>query len=199
MDELKTERTLIKAKATKQRLADIEQAARQALDDPVETVPLDRLITGDAVELVGLGKVGTLLESPQDKKRIRVRVGDTEVSVVRSGLRGIARGSAAKAGSAQARPHLPRYRLSGPPADGGATPVLDLRGKMPDEAIELTVAALDQAALIESPLLRIIHGHGTGRLKTVIRDYLRESPYVACFRAGERAEGGDGVTIVELR
>ncbi|MER3423229.1 MAG: hypothetical protein C4293_08350, partial [Nitrospiraceae bacterium] len=61
------------------------------------------------------------------------------------------------------------------------------------------IATLDRAALAGSPSLRIIHGHGTGRLKTVLRDYLKASPYVSAFRAGERAEGGDGVTIVELK
>ncbi|MBM4124178.1 MAG: Smr/MutS family protein, partial [Nitrospira sp.] len=61
------------------------------------------------------------------------------------------------------------------------------------------VAALDRSALSGAPFLRIIHGHGTGRLKAALRDYLKSSPYVSAFRSGERAEGGDGVTIVELR
>ena len=37
-----------------------------------------------------------------------------------------------------------------------------------------------------------------GVLKKAIRDYLSESPYVAKFRAGEDAEGGDGVSVVDL-
>ena len=48
------------------------------------------------------------------------------------------------------------------------------------------------------PFLRIIHGHGTGKLKASLRVYLKGSPYVAEFRAGDRSEGGDGVTIVRL-
>ncbi len=84
-------------------------------------------------------------------------------------------------------------------AEAEAATVLDLRGRMADEALDATVAALDRAALAGAPLLRIIHGHGTGRLKAVIRDYLKSSPYVSAFRAGERAEGGDGVTVVELK
>ena len=70
---------------------------------------------------------------------------------------------------------------------------------MADEALESTIAALDRAALAGSPFMRLIHGHGTGRLRSVLRSYLSESPYVASFRSGERAEGGDGVTIVELK
>jgi DNA mismatch repair protein MutS2 len=77
--------------------------------------------------------------------------------------------------------------------------VLDLRGAAADEAIDRTLAALDRAALASSPSLRIIHGHGTGRLKTTLRTYLKDSPYVSSFRPGERAEGGDGVTIVQLK
>ena len=77
--------------------------------------------------------------------------------------------------------------------------VLDLRGTTVDEAIDRTLAALDRAALGSSPSVRIIHGHGTGRLKTTLRAYLKDSPYVSSFRPGERAEGGDGVTIVTLK
>jgi DNA mismatch repair protein MutS2 len=61
------------------------------------------------------------------------------------------------------------------------------------------VAALDRATLAGVPFLRIIHGHGTGKLKASLRDYLKDSPYVTEFRAGDRGEGGDGVTIVKVR
>ena len=77
--------------------------------------------------------------------------------------------------------------------------VVDIRGKPADEALDEVVAALDRATLAASPFLRIIHGHGTGRLKASLRDYLKDSPYVTEFRAGDRSEGGDGVTIATLR
>ena len=76
--------------------------------------------------------------------------------------------------------------------------VVDVRGKAADEALDDVVAALDRATLAGAPFLRIIHGHGTGKLKASLRIYLKDSPYVAEFRAGDRAEGGDGVTIVKL-
>ncbi len=76
---------------------------------------------------------------------------------------------------------------------------MDVRGQAVDEALDQVVAALDRATLAGTPFLRIIHGHGTGRLKSALRDYLKSSPYVAEFRPGDRAEGGDGVTVAKLK
>jgi DNA mismatch repair protein MutS2 len=197
LDELKGERSLVKAKEAKQRLAAIEETARAHLVPEDEKVPLEYLSAGDRVEIVSLGATGTLLEAPLDKKRVRVRVGETEMSVAASllvGRTGVAEEQKPSQGWA---PPLKRAAMSG--LGGDAPAALDLRGKTAEEALEQTVAALDRAALAGAPSLRIIHGHGTGRLKAVLRDYLKASPYVAGFRVGERAEGGDGVTIAELR
>lgn len=196
MDELKRERTIEKAKAAKTKVAamDVEMAA------PPDTtgIPLDTLNVGDHVEVAGLGAHGTLLEAPAGRPRVRVRVGAAEMSVPTHGLVGLAKG--------QARPSRP----GGPPSavprrNWRAGPtiepemVLDVRGLAADEALDAVVARLDQAVLGGAPWLRIIHGHGTGKLKATLRDYLKGSPYVATFRSGERSEGGDGVTVVELR
>jgi DNA mismatch repair protein MutS2 len=77
--------------------------------------------------------------------------------------------------------------------------IIDVRGKAADDAIEMLESILDQAALGGTSLIRVIHGHGSGRLRQVLRDYLKGSPYVNTFRPGERAEGGDGVTVVTLK
>jgi DNA mismatch repair protein MutS2 len=77
--------------------------------------------------------------------------------------------------------------------------VVDVRGHAADEALEHVTAALDRATLEGVPSLRIIHGHGTGKLKAALRNYLKDSPYVVQARPGDRAEGGDGVTIVTIR
>jgi DNA mismatch repair protein MutS2 len=197
LEALKTERTFIKAKEAKQRLADLEVQARKEVVPEAESVPLEALTIGDHVEIVNLGATGTLLEAPQGKKRVRVRVGDAEMSVAVSLLVG---GLASQEPKATARStSLGPRTISSTMVDSDAPTVLDLRGKTADEALELTVAGLDRAALAGSPMLRVIHGHGTGRLKSAIREYLQGSPYVASFRPGERAEGGDGVTIVALK
>ena len=196
VEEIKRERTLVKAREAKQKLDDISAQARSRLAESGGTVPVGQLTAGDRVELSRLGKTGTLLEAPQGKKRVKVCVGDREMSVDISGLVGLA-GPHEPARAAPAVTSRPRDQPS--LAESETATVLDLRGRMADEALEMTVAALDRATLTGAALLRIIHGHGTGKLKAVIREYVKSSPYVATFRPGERAEGGDGVTVVELK
>ena len=58
---------------------------------------------------------------------------------------------------------------------------------------------LDQASLANLSPVTIIHGHGTGALKAAVRDFLSSSPYVAKFRVGEDSEGGDGVSVVDIK
>ncbi len=200
LEELKRERTLIKVRESKRELAEIGEKARDHLAPPAERVPLDQLAEGARVELAGLGTTGTLLEPPQGKRRVRVRVGTREVSVPASQLEGIGYETDRERERKQDESPRPQQFLGRPAAQVAEPPAaLDLRGRTAEEALDLTIAALDQAVLSGSPWLRLIHGHGTGRLRAVLRDYLNHSPYVASYRPGERAEGGDGVTIVTIR
>ncbi|MDH3744549.1 MAG: Smr/MutS family protein, partial [Acidobacteriota bacterium] len=57
---------------------------------------------------------------------------------------------------------------------------------------------LDRALLSSSPDVRIVHGHGTGRLKKAVRRHLERHPAVAGWRPGGDREGGDGATVVTL-
>jgi len=75
----------------------------------------------------------------------------------------------------------------------------DVRGERADDALRRIELCLDDAVLSGHSQITIVHGHGTGALKQVIREALSASPYVASFRAGEATEGGDGATIVTLR
>jgi DNA mismatch repair protein MutS2 len=199
VDSLKREQKLIKAKETKQRLSELEVKTRQALTPASEPIPVEQLTVGDAVEIVGLGMTGSLLETPQGKKRVRVKVGEGEILASVSNLVGIVQEPEATAGRPASSTSSPR-RI---PASNGLgldeQTVVDVRGQAADEALNQVVAALDRATVDGAPFLRIIHGHGTGRLKSVLREYLRGSPYVAEFRPGDKAEGGDGVTVAKLR
>ena len=68
-----------------------------------------------------------------------------------------------------------------------------------DEALDAADAFLDRAMKDDFGVAFIIHGHGTGALKSAIRGYVTDSPYVADSRPGQRGEGGDGVTVVWVR
>jgi DNA mismatch repair protein MutS2 len=147
------------------------------------------------VEVSGLGMTGTLLEAPQGKKRVRVKVGEGELLATVANLIGLARGQAAPKSSVSSSP---RRVSSGGGLGLDEQTVVDVRGKAADEALDDVIAALDRATMDGVPFLRVIHGHGTGKLKASLRVYLKDSPYVAEFRTGDRGEGGDGVTIVRL-
>jgi DNA mismatch repair protein MutS2 len=194
VDAVKGEQKLIKAKAAKQRLSELEAQTRAALTPAGTPIPLEQLSVGDQVEISGLGVTGTLLETPQGKKRVKVKVGQGEVLAAVANLVGLARG-------VEAQPPVlssPRRLSSGGGLGLDEQTVVDVRGKAADEALDEVVAALDRATLAGVPFVRIVHGHGTGKLKASLRDYLKNSPYVAEFRTGDRTEGGDGVTVVKL-
>ena len=75
---------------------------------------------------------------------------------------------------------------------------LDLRGQRVDDALDQVENLLNQAALSGVPEVRIVHGRGTGALRSAIREYLRGHPLTAS--AGPEEEGAnDGVTVVELK
>jgi len=198
VDALKGEQKLIKAKAAKQRLFEIEAQTRAELAPAAAPTPLAQLGVGDQVEISGLGMTGTLLETPLGKKRVRVKVGEGEVLATVANLVGLAPERTAQSKPAPS-PSSPRRFPSGGGLGLDEQTAVDVRGKAADEALDDVVAALDRATLAGMPFLRIIHGHGTGKLKAALRDYLKDSPYVSEFRAGDRAEGGDGVTIAKLR
>lgn len=75
---------------------------------------------------------------------------------------------------------------------------LDIRGYRVEDAIEELEIYLDKASVSNLTPVYIIHGHGTGALKSSVREYISTSPYVAKFRSGETSEGGDGVTVVDI-
>jgi DNA mismatch repair protein MutS2 len=199
LDELKRDQKLLRAKETKVRLIELEQEVRREVGEPQEPVSVEQLSVGDMVEVVGLGMTGTLLESPQGKKRVRLKVGEGEILANVASLAGIARIPQPSRSDPNKGPSAPPRRDSQAQASEDIQETFDVRGKTADEALDVVVAGLDRATLGGSPFVRIIHGHGTGRLKAALREYLKASPYVVTFRPGDRSEGGDGVTIVALR
>jgi DNA mismatch repair protein MutS2 len=77
-------------------------------------------------------------------------------------------------------------------------PELDLRGMTVDEAVTLVDQRLDEASRAGVPVVRIIHGKGTGALRAAVRDLLRKHALVRAQEPAAAREGGDGVTVVEM-
>ena len=75
---------------------------------------------------------------------------------------------------------------------------LDLRGARVEEALTALDRYLEDASLAGLARVSVIHGLGTGALRDAVRSDAAGHPLVRTVRAGERGEGGDGVTVVEL-
>ena len=76
---------------------------------------------------------------------------------------------------------------------------LDLRGMRVEDGLNALDMYLDTASLTNLGEVVIIHGHGTGAMKQAVREYFSISPYVKSYRAGGDSEGGDGVSVVEIK
>ncbi len=76
---------------------------------------------------------------------------------------------------------------------------LDLHTFRPGDLGELIPAYLAECAARDIRDIRIVHGKGTGTLRTTVHALLRRSPLVAAFRAGDELTGSWGATLVSLR
>jgi DNA mismatch repair protein MutS2 len=76
---------------------------------------------------------------------------------------------------------------------------LDMRGMRAGDVTELLDRYLNDAYLANLSEVRLVHGKGTGALRNVVRDVLATHPLVEKHAAGVQGEGGDGVTVAQLR
>ncbi|MDE7124428.1 MAG: Smr/MutS family protein, partial [Eubacterium sp.] len=76
---------------------------------------------------------------------------------------------------------------------------IDLRGQLVDEAIANLNLYIDKCVLNSISEIRIIHGKGTGALRSAVKDELKAHPNIKEFRLGVYGEGENGVTIATLK
>ena len=156
-------------------------------------VPPDNLCEGDTVLVQNYGTLGVLLETPNGKKKVRVKLGNLTTVVETGQLKGNARNP-----RAQKQPdpkfdvqvqtdHLSKTRTS-----------CDLRGMNSEDALNAMEQFLSQAIVNKVRHVKIIHGHGMGTIKKLARDFLETTGLCKSFHPGSREEGGDGITVVEL-
>ncbi len=102
---------------------------------------------------------------------------------------------------AQQKPKKTKFAASSQSHGDDAVDVsaeLNLVGQRVDEALDESDRFLDRSLLEGRQAVRIIHGFGTGRLRSALREHLRKHPAVKSWRAGNENEGGDGATIALL-
>ncbi len=207
LEEVKKSKTLSGLKQAKQRVREIQANIEEELHFGEEETPQTPQ-KGDIVEIGVLGTRGELLEDPEGKKLVSVRVGAQTVKTPPNTLRFVGPShmpdQAFPSTTKQAKSvllassHIYK-KHSTSKAREDPLYELDLRGKLPDEALDATIEALDQALRQESRCLKVIHGKGSGVLRATVREYCETSPYIKTFRPGNPSEGGEGVTIMELQ
>ncbi len=156
------------------------------------------LVAGDRARIRGLETGGTLASFEGDFAWLKV--GGKRLRVARSELEPAMGGDAGTSfeGSGRKSPPHPGPLPEGEGAEG-VTREVNVIGRRLDEAIAVVEKALDGALLSGAGRLRVVHGHGTGRLRNGLREHLRQNPAVASVRSADPREGGNGATMVELR
>src|SRR5262249_28665770 len=96
-------------------------------------------------------------------------------------------------------PRLPPGVTLSRPAGTGLPGEIQLIGKRVEEALELLDKNFDDACLASLSPVRVIHGIGTGRLRSPIRRFLESHPQVEGFVEAEERDGRGAVTVVRLR
>jgi DNA mismatch repair protein MutS2 len=142
---------------------------------------------GDRVWLARLGQIGEVLALEEEDAE--VQVGNFRVRVKRAelGERVIT-----------PTPRVESEQVTLPPVESPGMEI-SLRGMRAEDALDVLEKYLDRAYRAGLPYVRVIHGKGTGTLRKLARDLLRAHPLVAAIRQAEAHEGGDGVTIVEMK
>jgi len=185
-----TPRAVAKERERDRRLgAASERAARagrslRAADEPLEaTAPL---AAGDPVVAPSLGVRGTIAEIVRDEAVVIGR-GGLRVRVPLERLRPDREGHSET-------PAEPAVTLR-TPTPTHAPSELDVRGRTAQESREAVRAFVDTAALAGRDELRVIHGRGTGAVRTAVRDELTRHPLVS----SHESDSADGATVVRLR
>ena len=191
-------------KAQKEKRYQAEEKAKfksglKALEetaDPIQNaeksdykLPRDLKI-GDNVLIFDIDKKAVVLEKPE-KGTVLVQAGIIKTRVKLNNLRLLEE----KNVSVQKR----RERTFTKNVRSSSSNEIDVRGQTADEAVLNVDQALDGCVMSNIHMLTIIHGKGTGVLRTEIQKFLRHHKAVKSFRLGTFGEGESGVTIVELK
>lgn len=198
LDELRKEKSEKIARRSYARLAKLEQGFHEKVGKYEEKeqyaeINWNELKINDKLILKEIHQPVIVLSLPDKNGNIFVQMGNIKTKIKKNKLapydKSFEKKSSGYTPSNFTSFELKRTNLSNR---------LDLRGYRVEDALDDLEIYLDQASLANLSPVTVIHGHGTGALKSAIRDFLSTSPYVAKFRPGEDSEGGDGVSIIDI-
>ena len=150
---------------------------------------------GESVRVLSMNLNGTVTSLPDSKGNVSVQMGILRSQVHISDLEIIEeKPSYLQKSAAQTR----KGKVKMSKALSVSTEI-NLLGKTVDEAIAVLDKYLDDASLAHLSSVRIVHGKGTGALRSGIHNYLKRQKHVKSFRLGAFGEGDAGVTIAELK
>ncbi|MDH7602456.1 MAG: endonuclease MutS2 [Armatimonadota bacterium] len=149
---------------------------------------------GTRVRIAGVDRDGVIVEPPE-KGKVVVLVGSMRVTVAVKNLRKPRANEQppleTKLSDAHSQIALEKARTF--------SPELHLRGLRVEAGILAVSKYLDDAMTVGADTVRIVHGKGTGQMRSAVHQYLSSHPAVASFRLADAAEGGSGVTVVEMK
>ena len=159
-----------------------------------EFVPLREVQIGQEVLIADLNQLATVTARPDRNGMVEVRAGIMKTKVPLVGL--CAPDKMDKRPAREPRRSSTRVQLD---KSRKASMEINLLGYTVDEALAEVDKFLDSGMLRGQQTLYIIHGNGTGALRTAIQKHLRTHKAVKSFRPGRYGEGENGVTVVELK
>ena len=197
--ELEKEREALRKEIEKNNA---RSAAKKAPVSAGKAIDPKKLRIGDGVKVLSLNLTGTVSTLPNQKGDLYVQMGILRSLVNISDLQLLDESDITAMGSQLSTGKRTQKRSSSAIGVGKSASIstqLNLIGMTTDEALPVLDKYLDDAYLAHLPSARIIHGRGTGALKSAVHQMLRRSSVVASYRLGEYGEGSGGVTIVEFK
>lgn len=186
------------AEGGRNRLEEERRKLKISLEEKEKAMIKSRENSGEAIDKVTLGMEAFLpslnqrviiVSLPDNKGDVQVEAGIMKISVKLKDLRKVPNEPKKKEKKKR------EVKLNMKSVDNR----IDLRGMDSEEACYRTDKYLDEAYLGNLGEVTIVHGKGTGILRKAINDMLKRHPHVKSYRLGVYGEGGDGVTIVELK
>lgn len=179
----------------RRRLREIEKKNRNTIKRETNDNPVDpaSLSLGDRVKILTLNQNGEIISLPDEKGLLQVQVGIMKIGVNVSDIMLIDNGKPKKKKKASGYGKLYKKKAQ------TVSMSVDVRGKNMDDAVMDVEKYIDDAFISGLKEVTVIHGRGEGILRKGIRDMLKRNKNVDGFRSGGFNEGGDGVTIVNLK